>query len=160
MIIREEQPSDFEMIRTIHLTAFPSVGEADLVESLRRNGDVVISLVAVENDLLTGHVLFSRMAAPKQALGLAPVAVLPAFRHQGVGARLIEAGLMKAAEQGWEMVFVLGNPVYYERFGFSVGQAKDFVSPYAGEHFMALALVAHAPRTGNATYAAAFSQLS
>ncbi|MBA2588692.1 MAG: N-acetyltransferase [Alphaproteobacteria bacterium] len=160
MVIREEQSSGFDAIRAVHLSAFPSANEADLVEALRRDGDAVISLVAMENDLVTGHVLFSRMRAPARALGLAPVAVLPAFRRQGVAARLIEAGLRMAAEQGWEMVFVLGDPAYYQRFGFGTGQARDFISPYAGEHFMVRALVADAPRAGNADYAAAFSRLS
>jgi putative acetyltransferase len=160
MIIREEQSSDFNPIRAVHLTAFPSANEADLVDALRRDGDLVISLVALENDLVMGHVLFSRMVAPARALGLAPVAVLPASRRRGVAAGLIEAGLTMAAEQGWHMVFVLGDRAYYERFGFNAGQARDFVSPFAGEHFMARALVVDAARSGNAEYAAAFSRLS
>jgi putative acetyltransferase len=100
------------------------------------------------------------MAEPARALGLAPVAVLPAFRRRGVATGLIEAGLARACGQGWELVFVLGDPAYYRRFGFDTGLARDFTSPYAGDHFMARALVMTAPRGGKAEYAPAFSGLA
>jgi putative acetyltransferase len=160
MILRKERPSDHDMIRAVHLTAFPSTDEADLVDALRRDGDAVISLVALETERVTGHILLSRMAEPARALGLAPVAVLPAFRRQGIAASLIEAGLARASEHGWELVFVLGDPAYYRRFGFDAGLAGCFTSPYAGDHFMARALVTAAPRGGKAEYAAAFSRLA
>jgi putative acetyltransferase len=160
MIFREERASDHDMIRAVHLEAFPSPDEANLVEALRRDGDVAISLVALENEQVTGHVLFSRMAEPARALGLAPVAVLSAFRRRGVAARLIEAGLAQACGQDWELVFVLGNPAYYRRFGFDTGLARGFTSLYAGEHFMARALVTTAPGGGKAEYAPAFSGLA
>lgn len=159
MILREEQPADREMIRAVHLAGFPSADEAGLVNALHRDGDVVISLVAVENEEVIGHVLFSRMREPARALGLAPVAVLPAFRRQGIAASLIEAGLAQAFEQRWELVFVLGDPAYYRRFGFDVGLARNFTSPYAGEYFMARLLAGAVARGGKAEYAAAFAGL-
>ena len=63
---------------------------------------------------------------------------------------------------GWEAVFVLGDPAYYERFGFSVAAAAGFASPYAGPYFMALGLNDGiiAPRTGRLAYARAFQDLS
>ena len=160
MIFRDERPSDHDLIRAIHLASFPSSDEADLVDALRRDGDMVISLVALENDRLAGHVLFSRMAEPARALGLAPVAVLPASRRRGIAAGLIEAGLERARHQGWELVFVLGDPAYYRRFGFDTGLAEGFASPYAGAHFMARALAGVPPRSGKAEYARAFSALT
>lgn len=157
-VIRPERPGDRDAIRRIHLESFPSAAEADLVEWLRGDGQAVLSLVAEVDGVVAGHVLFSRMAAPDNALGLAPVAVLPAFRRQGHADRLIAAGLARAAEQGWRMVFVLGD-AYYQRFGFDRARAAAFQSPYAGPHFMALALSPDAPKEGVAAYAAAFSRL-
>ena len=159
MILREELPSDRDLIRAVHLASFPSGDEADLVDALRQDGDSVISLVALEDEHIAGHVLFSRMAEPARALGLAPVAVLPTFRRRGIAAGLIEAGLERAHLQGWELVFVLGDPAYYRRFGFDARQAEGFASPYAGVHFMARALATGALQDGKAEYARAFSAL-
>ena len=159
MKIRDEAASDRDPIRALHLCSFPTADEADLVERLREDGDVVFSLVAEVADCLTGHVLFSRMSAPFPALGLAPVAVFPEWRGQGMAARLIEAGLAAAAAD-WDAVFVLGEPAYYGRFGFDVPAARGFQSPYAGPHFMARALKPQLPATsGRVGYAKAFVAL-
>ena len=160
MILREEQPSDHDVIRAVHLASFPSSDEADPVDALRRDGDRVISRVALEDDWLVGHVVSSRMLEPARVLGLAPVAVLPAFRRRGIAAGLIEAGLERARLQGWELVFVLGDPAYYRRFGFDARLAEGFATPYAGVHFMARALATTMPRDGKAEYAPAFSALT
>ena len=114
-------------------------------------------MVAEEGGEIIGHALFSRMTAPFRALGLAPVAVRTPWRRQGVAAGLIEAGLAQAAVQGWEAVFVLGDPAYYGRFGFDAGLAAHFPNPYAGPHFMAKALAPLPVRTGRVDYAAAFA---
>ena len=158
MILRGERAEDRGAIRQVHLDSFPSRVEADLVDRLRADGDAVLSLMAQEAGQIAGHVLFSRMAFPAQALGLGPVAVLPAFRRRGIAAELIETGLRQAAGQGWTLVFVLGAPAYYSRFGFSAARAKDFSSPYAGQHFMACDLGAAEPG-GRAEYAPAFAGL-
>jgi putative acetyltransferase len=100
------------------------------------------------------------MKAPFAALGLAPVAVAEDWRRRGIAARLIERGLTKAREEGWDAVFVLGEPRYYSRFGFSAGLAAGFSSPYAGPRFMALALQDKLPSwVGSVDYAPAFSAL-
>lgn len=161
MGIRTEIPSDREAIRAIHLASFPGPDEADLVDRLRADGDAVISLVAVVEDRVIGHVMFSKMTAPFRALGLAPVAVLAEHRRKGYAARLIEEGLRRAAADGRQGVFVLGDTRYYGRFGFSADAAKDFQSSYAGEHFMALALNGKSlpVHTGRVDYAPAFAAL-
>jgi putative acetyltransferase len=158
LILRAERDEDRGAIRQVHLAAFPSAAEADLVDRLRADGDAVLSLLAEKDGQVAGHVLFSRMAAPVGALGLAPVAVLPAFRRQSTAAGLIEMGLRDAAARGWKLVFVLGAPAYYGRFGFDAARARDFSSPYAGEHFMACDLGA-AEICGRAEYAPAFASL-
>jgi putative acetyltransferase len=161
MNLREEAAADHNAIRQIHLASFPGPGEADLVEKLRGDGDAVISLVAADGRALTGHVMFSRMAAPFPALGLAPVAVLPDWRRRGIAAELIQAGIRRATQQGCAGVFVLGDINYYGRFGFKPGHADGFDSAYAGPHFMALPLKGDRfpIQLGRVDYAPAFSAL-
>jgi putative acetyltransferase len=160
MNLRAEQVGDRQAIRDLHAACFPTVAEADLVERLHDAGDIAISLVAEEEGRSVGHALFSPVTAPFRALGLAPVAVAEGSRRQGIAARLIEQGLARAKEAGWEGVFVLGEPRYYERFGFSVESAAGFASPYAGPYFMALALQGALPHhAGRVDYAPAFATL-
>lgn len=160
MRIRAEIDSDRDAIRALHICSFPTTDEADLVDRLRGEEDVVFSLVSEVADCLTGHVLFSRMVAPFPALGLAPVAVFPEWRGQGMAARLIEAGLALAAEAGWDAVFVLGEPAYYSRFGFDAASAQGFQSPYAGPYFMVRALRPQLPvLSGRVDYPKAFAAL-
>jgi putative acetyltransferase len=161
MNLRDESSGDHDAIRKLHLTSFPRPGEADLVDQLRRDGDVVISLIAIEGGTLTGHVVFSKMAAPFRALGLGPVAVLPDWRRRGIAAALVREGIKRAGYEGWAGIFLLGDPNYYRRFGFESKHADGFESPYAGPHFMALPLNSdELPlRFGRIDYAPAFSAL-
>jgi putative acetyltransferase len=165
-VIRPAEPGDNAGIRSVHLAAFPTSAEADLVEALAREGDEAVSLVATAQGEIVGHVLLSRMAVsadgrPLRALGLAPVGVLPGFQGSGIGSALIHAALGIAGATGEALVFVLGEPDYYGRFGFSAAAAAPFASPYAGPYFMALPLRPDilAPAHGEAAYARAFSDL-
>ncbi len=160
MHIRAEEPADPAAIRDVITAAFGRTLEADLVDRLRADGDAVISLVATREGGVVGHVLFSRVSAPFRALGLAPVAVVPDRQRAGIGSRLIRVGLERAAEKGWQAVFVLGDPAFYRRFGFDAEQASGFSSPYAGPHLMVLALGGALPATtGEIAYAPAFAGL-
>ncbi|MGH6836285.1 MAG: GNAT family N-acetyltransferase [Methylocella sp.] len=160
MIVRPEEPADFSAIRVIVESAFPTSAEAQLVDRLRADGDAEMSLVAVDSEIVVGHVLFSRMAAGLRALGLGPVAVLPARQCSGVGSLLIRKGLARAKADKWDIVFVLGNPAYYRRFGFDPALASGFISPYAGPHLMALGLAQPLPTlSGKIDYAPAFAAL-
>ena len=165
--VRNAEPHDTSAIRAVHLSAFPAPLEADLVGALERDGDAVVSLVGGSQARIDGHVLLSRMSVfgdshSYRALGLGPVAVLPEAQRQGIGAALIRASLKAAASAGEELVFVLGEPAYYGRFGFSAECAAPFASPYAGPYFMALRLRDDVPlpRSGTADYARAFASLS
>lgn len=161
MIIRTELPDHRAAIWQLHAAAFSTRAEADLVDQLRTEGDLVFSLVALEDDGPVGHVAFSKMQAPTRALGLAPVAVAAHRRRRGIAASLIEEGLSRSRDQGWEAVFVLGNPLYYRRFGFREDLAVPFRCRYSGPNFMALTLQANglAYSTGDAEYARAFLSL-
>lgn len=160
MMIEAVSSDHHVAVRRLHLDAFPASAEADLVERLRRDGDAIISLVAIEDGRVVGHVMFSRMEAPFKALGLAPLAVATDKRVQGIAARLIQEGIERAQEEGWQGIFVLGDPSYYQRFGFSAQAAAGFDCRYAGPHLMLLALGNHlSSRTGRVDYAPAFSSL-
>lgn len=158
--IRIESAADGPAIHKVVTAAFGRPVEAGLVDRLRADGDSVISFVAVEDGRIVGHVLFSRMTAPLRALGLAPVSVVPDRQRSGIGSRLIRAGLDRATQDGWQGVFVLGEPVFYRRFGFDPALAGGFSSPYAGPYLMALALGGALPVThGEIEYARAFADL-
>jgi putative acetyltransferase len=163
-MIRPAEPGDAAAIRGVLMAAFPTAAEADLVEALTRDRDAVVSLVAEREGAVVGHVLLSRMrvSGDGRAVGLGPVGVVPGFQGGGIGGGLIEAALGIARATGEEVVFVLGEPDYYERFGFSAEAAAPFASPYAGPYFMALALRPGfaLPAAGEAAYARAFSDLA
>ena len=161
MIVRLEAPGDVVAIRDVHEAAFRQFAEADLVDDLRAAGDSVFSLVAVENNAVIGHAMFSRLTAPFPALALGPVAVLPERQRMGVGTRLIRGGIARSEAAGWSGIFVLGDPVYYRRFGFDAGKASGFISPYAGPNLMALPLGRHELPTdaGSIQHAPAFAKL-
>jgi putative acetyltransferase len=161
ILIEPERDEQHARIRALHLAAFPTAAEADLVDRLRRDGDTAVSLVAVEGEVVLGNVVLSAMTAPMAARGLGPVAVAAARRNEGIGARLIRAAIDHARQEGVDAIFVLGDPAYYRRFGFDAEAAQGFESPYAGPYFLALALgsAGLSARSGRVDYAPAFRDL-
>ena len=163
--VREERPGDAAAIRSVHIAAFPTPAEADLVEQLRSDGCTAISLVAEDEGKIVGHILFSRMSVDAdgrelRGLGLAPVAVAPDRQRTGIGSILIEAGIDRARSVGAQIIFVLGEPGYYGRFGFDPKSAAPFTSPYAGPYFQARVIDGiPQPSAGRADYALAFASL-
>lgn len=161
MIIRAEAPQDAEAVAEVIESAFGQLDEARLVADLQKDDHAVISLVALVGERIIGHILFSPMTGPFPALGLAPLSVAPPSQAKGVGSALVHAGLEAARRGDWRAVFVLGDPAYYRRFGFSAELAQGFASPYAGPHLMALALKGELPtHSGAMAYAPAFAALS
>jgi putative acetyltransferase len=154
-----ETPERSAAIRDLLLESYPTPAEADLVERLRADGDVRISLCAVVDGAVAGHVLLSEMRAPFRALGLAPLAVAAAHRRQGLGAALVNAAVAEARAEGWEGLFVLGDPGTYRRFGFDPVAAASFDCRYAGPFLMLLPLKTGLPRGGHVAYAPAFDAL-
>jgi putative acetyltransferase len=122
MIIRDERPVDVDSIRAVNLTAFETSTEADLVDALRRRATPLISLVAEDGANVVGHILFSPVTLASEPgltlMGLAPMAVVPSRRRQGVGSSLVRAGLDRCRQINAAGVVVLGHPEYYPRFGF------------------------------------------
>ncbi|MGE0829133.1 MAG: GNAT family N-acetyltransferase [Hyphomonadaceae bacterium] len=162
MLIRDARLSDLPAIRRVVTAAFAQADEAALVDRLRSEGDALIELVALQAGDVIGHILFSalpilRADASLNAAALAPVSVAPAHQNQGVGERLIRAGLEKCRAFGLKAVIVMGHPSYYPRFGFSAESAESLDAPFSGPAFMALELEPGALKAGGKVrYAAAF----
>lgn len=160
--IRTEAPGDGDAILAVHDAAFGGPAEGRLVDGLRRDGNLLLSLVAVEENAIVGHIAFSRLrisdGAPDKAVALAPLAVLPARQGRGIGVSLTENGLERLARAGETLVFVLGDPAYYGRFGFSAAAARPYGTPWPGDAFQALWLGAPVSDPGGMVhYGRAFS---
>lgn len=165
--IRPEAAEDMPAVRRVHESAFPTSAEADLVDRLRTNGKAAVVLVAEDEGRIVGHILFSpaTLEPPGSAVGfaLAPVAVLHEYEHHGVGRRLVQNGLAECHAQGAGFVVVLGEPAYYQRFGFEPASKHGLRNEYgADEAFMVFeleagglpppgALVKYAPEFGALT---------
>jgi putative acetyltransferase len=164
--IRPETADDAADVRKLLVDAFGGPAEATLVDRLRRDGDLMLALIATDAArVVVGHVAFSRLhvegaGGRLPAVALAPLAVADTHRRRGIGATLVRAGLDQLEAQGETLVFVLGDPAYYTRFGFAPETAAPFVCAYAGPQFMALRLSEDAPHAGTIRYPAAFDDLA
>lgn len=144
MQIRTETPGDYLAIADILLQAFGQEAEALLVERIRQSDRYIpeLSLVAEKEGLVVGHLLVSYIdlvgTETLPVLGLAPLAVHPAYQRQGIGSALVQTGLAKAEEQGEAIAIVLGHPPFYSRFGFepSVNYGIESPFPVPPEFFM------------------------
>jgi len=159
--IRPARSGDATAIGDILRAAFDTDAEARLVDALHDDRDAVIALVAEETGQVVGMVLLSMLEAPAGALALAPVAVHPDCQGTGIGTALVRAAIAAARDRGSSAIFLLGEPGYYERFGFSVAAARPFDSPYPPEYMMALPLRPYDPglHGGSIIYPAAFAGL-
>ena len=149
--LRQEIPSDFQEVYDIHAVAFGQENEAKLVDLLRASPAFVpeLSLVATVGNTLVGHILFSKIKIVDaeqnewESLALAPVAVHPEYQKQGIGGKLILAGLDKAKALNFKSVIVLGHAQYYPKFGFVPANMWNIKAPFdvPAEVFMGLELV-------------------
>ncbi len=145
--IRPEQPLDLDQIHDLHRVAFGRRDEAELVDAIRGGPDFIpeLSLVAAAADgSVLGHVLISRIgfeekefAVRGDVLALAPLAVLPPHSGRGIASVLIAHVLAEADKRDEPLVFVLGSPAFYHRFGFVAAVDYGIESPYtaAGRAF-------------------------
>jgi len=126
MQIRKEQQADHTVIH--HLTeiafkhkAFSDGTEADIIDELRANGELTLSLVAIVDSAVVGHVAFSPVRighSPVGWYGLGPVAVHPDQQLKGIGTAIINQGLQMLREINADGCALIGDPKYYSRFGF------------------------------------------
>lgn len=136
--IRLETVADKAAIRNILISCFDTDLEAKLVEQLRVDSEPFISLLAIDSNQenkVIGVVVFSPMSFngadfTVDCFGLAPFAVLPSHQSQGIGAQLVRTGINECRSLGAKALAVLGDPNYYQRFGFEDAARYGMESVY------------------------------
>lgn len=140
--IRQENEIDFDRVYEVVKTAFLNAEHTDhdehnLVNRLRKSSAFIpeLSLVAVVNDKVVGHILFTRIAIinaneSHTALALAPVSVIPAMQGKGIGRNLIVEGHKIAKALSFTSAIVLGHPAYYPRFGYIPASNFGITPPF------------------------------
>jgi putative acetyltransferase len=149
--IRPAQPVDAAGILAVVRDAFSYGGTRDADEELAivrgtwsaRRGRSLLELVADEDGAVVGHL----QAAPgpldgraSAVAGVAPVCVAPALQRLGIGSTLMGALVRTAEELHWPLLVLLGDPAYYERFGFEAAGPLGLSYPPVGAgnpHFQA-----------------------
>lgn len=135
--IREAGPADLEAVLATEWSAFERDDIVELTRDMLADptAEPLLSLIAFVDDRPVGHVLFTAARvegdsqSPRTAI-LAPLAVIPESQGDGIGTALVEAGLDRLRAAGTELVFVLGHPGYYPRFGFRPAGALGLDAPY------------------------------
>lgn len=133
--LRLETPADAEAIGGVVEAAFERRAEADLVDALRSAGALTLSAVAVTRTRVVGYAGYSvaEVVSGGEAtpvLALAPVAVAPGFQRRGAGIAVVRWSLDRCRELGYGVVFVLGDPAYYTRFGFVPAVERGVHCPF------------------------------
>lgn len=162
--IRKELPEDIIAVDSINRLAFAGDAEMRLVQELRLNGDLLLSMVAEIKDVVVGHIAFSRGYIDTgrdklSSVGLGPMAVHPDHQGKGIGSCLIVESLTMLRSMGEAHCFVLGHTWLYPKFGFQPASIFGVGSVYsAGEHFMGLELKENSLQeiNGNFAYSSAF----
>ncbi len=136
-VIRFAKSFDRDAIRCNYLDIFPESENravADLAAGLLTESSYTFNLVADSEGQIVGHVAFSPLTATTEknwkGYILAPLAVKPECQKQGIGSKLVKTGIEQLKKKAIDMLFVYGDPKYYERFGFTSEAAQQFVPPY------------------------------
>ena len=164
--IRDEQKADIPRVHELNTLAFEAETEANLVDVLRETARPVISLVASEDDMVVGHIMFTPVELSDSSgltiMGLAPMAVAADRQRCGIGTALAREGLNRCAEIGAGAVVVLGHSAYYPRFGFVPASTMSIACEYdvPDEVFMVHELTPGylAGATGKIKYHEAFAE--
>lgn len=150
--IRPERPSDIAAIARLTEAAFQNVPHSGhtehfIVHSLRKHQQLTVSLVAVDENEVVGHVAISPVTISSGVAGwhgLGPVSVWPSRQGQGIGSQLIRAGLAELCHLGANGCVVLGEPAFYGRFGFHADSQLEYPGvPH--EYFQALSFAGKLP---------------
>lgn len=122
MDIRKEEEGDWFSVHALNTECFQTPAEALLVDALREQVRPYVALVAEDDGLIVGHIMFSPVVVEKhpdrKVMALAPMAVESDYRRRGIGAELVQHGLEACRQKGFGAVVVVGDPTYYLRFGF------------------------------------------
>ncbi|WP_417320035.1 GNAT family N-acetyltransferase [Erythrobacter aureus] len=160
--IRPEEPRDHAAIGVVTQAAFADAPQSDgsevrIIERLRADGDLALSLVAEDCDRIVGHVAISPVEISDGSVGwygLGPIAVLPSLQRQKIGSRLMQRAIADMRMQGARGLVLLGDPAFYRRFGFEHDPALRYPGP-PPEYFQRLVVAGDAP-SGDVRYAPAF----
>ena len=150
--IRNEKKSDSTCISEVITLAFKDDPhgdgrEAEIVELMREDSALTISLVAEVDNKIVGHIAFSKVTVNDEFIdwyGLAPVSITPSYQSQGLGSRLIEEGLKLLQQLNAKGCVLLGEPDYYQRFGFAADE-KLILPAVPAEYFQALSFGGSTP---------------
>ena len=166
--IRPEQSGDIDAVRVVNEAAFGEPAEAGIVDCIRAECPDALSLVAIDDGRVVGHILFSPAildgdGGAVQGMGLAPMAVLPGRQRQGIGSMLVERGIDAMRDRNCPFIIVVGHPEYYPRFGFVPASRYGICCQWQGvppEAFMVLILdeAAMAGVSGTARYREEFDE--
>ncbi|MDX5418987.1 MAG: N-acetyltransferase [Hymenobacteraceae bacterium] len=153
--IRQEQPADYPAVFSLIEKAFSEEPMSDhteqfMVDRMRKSAAFIpeLSLVALDGDKVVGHILLTRLKITRgelefDSLSLAPVAVLPAYQHQGIGGMLIKKAHEIARQLGHKSVILVGHETYYPRFGYKPASTFGIKFPFEApdENCMAVELI-------------------
>lgn len=164
LTIRDEQPGDIPAIHALTRAAFAKAthsdgNEQDIVDALRADGDLTLSLVATNMDeAIVGHIAFSPVTisdGSKDWYGAGPVSVMPTRQRTGIGSQLATEGIERMIAMGAQGIVLLGDPGYYERFGFLPD--PNLILPDVPPEYFQVRMLGTGPRPkGTVRYAKAF----
>ena len=169
--IRLERPADIDDIHRVEAAAFGGEPHADLVDRLRAEDALLLSQVAELNGVIVAHAAYTLLSITDGDIiqhypGLGPIGVDPPFQRRGIGSALVRAGIGAMRDIGYGLLFLVGSPRYYPRFGFQPAQPLGFSSDYVEpggphEHFMVAILDERAPGSirGHARFHPAFHEV-
>ena len=170
VIVRRQEPRDYEAVKVVYAEAFKREEHGDRVPlevgifaALWEAKDVIdeLSFTALAQDVVVGHVTASRAKVGFDSLvAVGPIGVLPDHQAKGIGSALMDALLSAADAQDVPLVVLLGSPQYYGRFGFRPAVELGVMPPEPkwGSDFQARPLRAYTPSlAGPFEYAPAFS---
>ncbi len=163
--IRNELATDVPAIRNVNQQAFGQDQEGRIVDAIRSNGAALLSLVAVVDGQVVGHIMYSPASIDDiTGAALGPMSVLPEYQRQGIGCQLVETGNEKLKASGCPFIVVVGHADFYPRFGFQPASHYGIQCewPVPDNVFMALVLdpVIMEGISGLAKYRHEFSALS
>lgn len=155
IIIRQTTQTEHTAIENLIKTAFETAAhrdgdEQDFAANLRKSENYIprLDLTATRDGVPVGHIMLTKIFVTKpdgtqyDTLMVAPLSVLPEHRSAGVGSALMNEGLRIAATMGYGAAFLLGDPAYYERFGYRPTHLYGIVhDSFPAEYLLAKELV-------------------
>lgn len=165
IVIRDERSGDVRAIQDVNRRAFGQEEEGNIVDALRYNDGVLLSLVATSGGRVVGHILYSPVVVGGvHGAALGPLAVHPDHQRQGIGSELVKAGNARMKEAGCPFILVVGHAEFYPRFGFTSASALGITCEWdvPDEVFMVVVLddMMTTRLSGLARYRPEFSSVS